>query len=309
MKKVLALLLSVVMLLSFAACEEKSDKKSRTKTKYSSIEETEAIIESQPPLETLPLETEPPLLRMPDVLGLPLSDAMALLDDFTVINQQVYNEKPVGIVVSQSIAGGTFIQPNTTITVEVSMGPQDPVSKFPYIENVNWKDQPIYSGPSYDYDYVGIVEVAGAYTIVDECYDEEGNLWGKLKSGAGWINLTEVRIGSWEQELMTAKYVSNDEYGDYFFQGSDSEYAVRISFEAQRDVFYSLHEMDPITGLEGTELSYGVLYAGDVLVAQLEFPGDLSAYIMIVSDDFNTVSYYVGESGRNGSLVFSPCDL
>ena len=41
------------------------------------------------------------------------------------------------------------------------------------------------SGPSADYDINGTIIDNGVYTIVEE---EDG--WGKLKSGAGWINLS-----------------------------------------------------------------------------------------------------------------------
>lgn len=35
-----------------------------------------------------------------------------------------------------------------------------------------------------------VIDTATNYTIVDESYDEYGDLWGKLKSGVGWVNLS-----------------------------------------------------------------------------------------------------------------------
>lgn len=49
----------------------------------------------------------------------------------------------------------------------------------------------IYQGPGVDYGYARKVGADGVYTIVEEAYDEYGNLWGRLKSGAGWVMLEE----------------------------------------------------------------------------------------------------------------------
>lgn len=50
----------------------------------------------------------------------------------------------------------------------------------------------IYAGPGYNYEYVMTLYEQGVYTIVDECYDTRSRaMWGKLKSGAGWVNLNE----------------------------------------------------------------------------------------------------------------------
>ena len=48
----------------------------------------------------------------------------------------------------------------------------------------------VYSGPGTEYECVMVLEEQGAYTIVEEFYNSESNsIWGKLESGAGWINL------------------------------------------------------------------------------------------------------------------------
>ena len=33
---------------------------------------------------------------------------------------------------------------------------------------------------------------SGTYTIVEEATDEAGKLWGKLKSGVGWICVSDI---------------------------------------------------------------------------------------------------------------------
>ena len=47
----------------------------------------------------------------------------------------------------------------------------------------------IYAGPSFVSGAVAMVGESGTYTIVAEEIDTDGNSWGKLKSGAGWIYL------------------------------------------------------------------------------------------------------------------------
>ena len=45
------------------------------------------------------------------------------------------------------------------------------------------------AGPGTEYAVNGTVSKDGVYTIVEEARDKNGGLWGKLKSGAGWIKL------------------------------------------------------------------------------------------------------------------------
>lgn len=47
----------------------------------------------------------------------------------------------------------------------------------------------IRKGPGTNFDKVGAIAKGGAYTIVSEAKGTGASLWGKLKSGAGWIAL------------------------------------------------------------------------------------------------------------------------
>ena len=46
----------------------------------------------------------------------------------------------------------------------------------------------IRSGPGTNYSSKGFIK-PGAYTIIQESTGQGATLWGKLKSGAGWIAL------------------------------------------------------------------------------------------------------------------------
>lgn len=50
----------------------------------------------------------------------------------------------------------------------------------------------IRTGPSYSYNSTGELTDFTKYTIVDEDYDDNGELWGKLESGIGWICISDA---------------------------------------------------------------------------------------------------------------------
>jgi uncharacterized protein YraI len=62
-------------------------------------------------------------------------------------------------------------------------------SSTPYTTPLGAEEK-IYSGPGFAYGYVKTVGVDGVYTIVKEAYCSDGYLWGKLKSGVGWVRLS-----------------------------------------------------------------------------------------------------------------------
>lgn len=47
----------------------------------------------------------------------------------------------------------------------------------------------IRSGVGTNYEVTGVIKDKGVYTIVETKKSKDGGTWGKLKSGAGWINL------------------------------------------------------------------------------------------------------------------------
>lgn len=79
------------------------------------------------------------------------------------------------------------VQPETVpLTTETEAVESE--SRFPYTMELPASAE-IYYGPSRDSGYARSVALTAIYTIVDEAWDSNGNLWGKLKSGAGWVIL------------------------------------------------------------------------------------------------------------------------
>ena len=68
---------------------------------------------------------------------------------------------------------------------------------LPYSVRVLISDLNIRKGPGTDYDKTGKQTGKGVFTIVQESIGKGADLWGKLKSGAGWIALED----EWAQFL------------------------------------------------------------------------------------------------------------
>ena len=79
--------------------------------------------------------------------------------------------------------GGTAPAPATP-----APPPEKPATGVPYLVRVKITDLHIRSGPGTNYASKGFI-APGAYTIVEESTGQGAALWGKLKSGKGWIAL------------------------------------------------------------------------------------------------------------------------
>ena len=179
----------------------------------------------------------------------------------------------------------------------------------PYLQQIE-VGQSVYHGPGYDFGRSSIVPETGIYTIVEEEVDYEGNLWGRLKSGIGWVDLTEIQSEEYQNALLRANYAGDALllHGAYlYYPGDASEYCIPIVFRARgelRDV--TLYDME-FSGegyFPGTELYTLTKMTGEMpLVAELAFPGDMSMYgIRFVDEEDVPHTYIVYVSGRNGDL-------
>ena len=209
-------------------------------------------------------------------------------------------------------------RPTETVTPSTQPSPEPtttagPDSKLPYLQRIERFDQSIYEGPGYDYSFVGVVRERGTYTIVEEVTDHEGNQWGKLKSGAGWVNLTEIRSDDYANALISANYADENLvlHGAYHHcPGDEGEYCIPIAFRAYgklKDVAlfdFQFSGEDYVPGEDFFTLPE--LTEEMPLVAELAFPGDMSMYgIRFVDETGVTHVYNIYISGRNGALVLA----
>lgn len=190
--------------------------------------------------------------------------------------------------------------------------PETPVTsdaEIPYIENVSRADQRIYSGPGYDNGCVNTIRKAGLYTIVEESWDRDGNLWGRLKSGMGWIDLSDSRNAHKEIYPVSANYAQHVDLPQGYISAmfDDSQYSVLVALVANEsitDVGFSIMEFGD-EGLEIGEVLYTIpeLAKGTAFVPQVCFYGDFTTYCLSFLDADGVRRHItVSESGRNGEL-------
>ena len=197
----------------------------------------------------------------------------------------------------------------TESTEAAQMLPPD--AEVPYLQKVPLADQSVYSGPGYDYSFVSTVREAGTYTILEEARDEEGNLWGRLKSGIGWIDLTEVRARIENPPPISANYADENLllHGAYHLCPGDAlEYRIPIVFRAygtlQDVALFTFEFSGEDYGMGADFFTLPELTPEMPLVAELAFPGDMSMYgIRFVDEAGVSHLYSIYISGRNGALV------
>ena len=183
-------------------------------------------------------------------------------------------------------------------------------NEVPYVQRIAHSDQSIYDGPGYDYIFVGTIQQRGAYTIVAEVEDFEGNLWGKLKSGIGWVDLTEIRSEAYINSLLSANYADETLllHGTYHHYANDDDYAVSIAFRAygklQNVTLFDVQFNDENHMTETDIFTIPEMTEDMPLVAELAFPGDMSMYgIRFVDETDRSHTYNIYISGRNGALI------
>ena len=182
--------------------------------------------------------------------------------------------------------------------------------ELPYLLEIPFADQSVFGAPSYDDFFVQTVEQAGVYTIVRECPDEEGNVWGELKSGAGWVDLTDIERRIDAQEPISANYADDPllESGNYLHYSDgwpDFSVAFR-AYELLKDVRFYQANLVSDEGTTLTELHYiGQMSPEKPFVAEISLPGDFSAYAIGFTDsDGQEHLYILTSNGRNNALCF-----
>lgn len=183
----------------------------------------------------------------------------------------------------------------------------------PYLEPIELATQPIYKNPGYYSQFARYVDASGIYTIVEEQWDSAGHLWGKLKSGAGWVDLTDIRAYRSAHLPLTAYFsdaalIPDSSY--YHCVTDTSEYMVRIVFTATEN----LHNVNfaPLSFVEDHyEMDESVFFIQELtfdtpFIADVSFPGDTSQFGIRFVDSYGSIRCFsVGMRGKDGSLTLS----
>ena len=188
------------------------------------------------------------------------------------------------------------------------------LAEVPYLQKVLRPDEMIFSGPSYDEFCVGTVREKGTFTIVEEVEDGEGHLWGRLKSGAGWIDLTHVRseeVAAWPVSAAFAEdcHISGLTFTVVDPQLDDAEFAVQLAFRTYQpltDVFIVSVDLAAEADIPPVEvLHHTTELPGDAwFLTDVVFYGDMSCYGLVFTDAAGAPRFFaVTISGRNGMPV------
>ena len=202
---------------------------------------------------------------------------------------------PVATVPATSVPATT----ETTVPVETTA----PVFSA-YTLRIEDPETMLYAGPGFLSGGTQMVGEAGAYTIVEEAKDADGNLWGCLKSGAGWVCLTEPALAP-----IYADYAPEDFNAYYAYWSDETDYITSIGFtpaERLTDVKFGLLDWFNAEEFPGFEVlcTMDELTPERTFLAQVVFWGDMTTYGISFTDADGVQRHFaVSISGKDGSLI------
>lgn len=110
----------------------------------------------------------------------------------TISATEGVTEKPTEVAITEAATAEPTTAPKPTTEPPTEKPKEEKQSSASFESYLTWLNVGVYvhekPDPTSNVTYV--IDTATNYTIVDESYDESGDLWGKLKSGVGWVNLS-----------------------------------------------------------------------------------------------------------------------
>ena len=134
--------------------------------------------------------------------------------------------------------------------------------------------------------------------------DRDGNLWGRLKSGLGWVCLTEPALAP-----IHADYAPEDFNGYHAYWSEETDYITSVGFtptQTLTDVKFGLLDWFETESWQMSETLYTIdeMDPDHAFLAQVVFWGDMTTYGISFTDAEGAARHYaVSISGRDGSLV------
>lgn len=186
-----------------------------------------------------------------------------------------------------------------------------PASAENYLQPL-YQGETIYTGPGYDFSVAQTLSEDGTFTIVAQAWDDAGNLWGELKSGAGWVFLRSesamvgapISAGFADEELIAK--------GPYAYilvdKTPNATEIVIYAHEPLHDVCFFEHVHDGETCVEKPLHTLSDLTIEKPIVAAVSFYGDMTAYgISFIDASGAKRCYEITLSGVDGSVVLTEC--
>ena len=192
----------------------------------------------------------------------------------------------------------------TTAPVETAPPETTAPAAREYTHRIEDPETMIYAGPAFLSGAGAMVEEAGTYTIVEEALERDGNTWGKLKSGAGWICLTEPALAP-----IYADYAEESFNAYHAYWSDETDYITSIGFtpaEKLTNVRFGLLDWFETESWQMAEELYTMdeLDPDHAFLAQVVFWGDMTTYGISFTDADGAERHFaVSISGKDGSLI------
>ena len=199
--------------------------------------------------------------------------------------------------------------PTTVPPTEAPTEPpiQIPTRELPYRTEIP-AEACIYSAPNPDAAYVQTIGEDGTFTIVEEALYGNDQVWGRLKSGLGWVNLTDPMFSGTQVPAVTASCTSKIVLNSKHIRAGEAngEYVVLLTFRPHENVYnVTLREDHP--AWSNTLFTTGSLHPNQPLVVGVRLV-DFNTFTLTYTDSQgNQRSAYVGQNYVDGPpLTFSP---
>ena len=189
---------------------------------------------------------------------------------------------------------------------ETTAPPENAAATPPIMVRIDDPDTLIYAGPGFLSEAVDLIGEAGIYTIVEEATDADGNVWGRLKSGLGWVCLTDPALAP-----IYADYAPEDFNAFHAYWCDETDYITAIGFtpaEKLTNVEFGLLDWFETESWQMSEVLYTMdeLDPDHAFLAHVVFWGDMTTYgIRFTDADGQLRHYALSISGKDGSLVCS----
>ena len=210
-----------------------------------------------------------------------------------------------GAPVETSAPTETTLPPVTEPVIESTAPPETTAPAVQeYTHRIEDPETMLYAGPAFLSGAVAMVEEAGTYTIVEEALDSDGNTWGRLKSGAGWICLTEPPLAP-----IYADYAAESFNAYHAYWSDETDYITSIGFtpgEKLTNVRFGLLDWFETESWQMAEELYTMdeIDPDHAFLAQVVFWGDMTTYGISFTDADGAERHFaVSISGKDGSLI------
>ena len=193
---------------------------------------------------------------------------------------------------------GTTVEATVEAVTETTVETTPESVRVPYLVKIERFDFPIYEAAGYGNRIASYLGDSGTFTIVEEVTDAEGNLWGKLKSGAGWVDLTLLEKDNARGPLLEIVPPADMQANikeDHLCILSDDDFTRQIILKANATLtdvqIFPLVLEEKLTEQEPA-YTLPLWNAGAYMRIDAAFPGDMSTYGIRVTDEDGVVYRY-----------------